>query len=175
VFDAGGLGLSIIIGAKFLGAKTLIALDKSYKNIAVAKKIGSTGFNLYNNQILSKKNFWGYFNKVFITATFKKNIELAVKLASKNSKIFMIGVPSPQTNFKVNALEIHRGKSLLTSTGGNISPEIDIPNYLELGQKGKIKYKKLILSTVSPSETNQLFRKMIKGQNSEGRNLIKFQ
>ena len=174
VIGAGGLGLSIIIGAKLLGAKTLIALDKSYTNITVAKKIGAKGFNLYDKQILNKKNFLGYFNKVFITATFKKNIDLAIKLASKNSKIFMIGVPSPQINFKINALEIHRGKSFLTSTGGNISPEKDIPNYINFGKKGKIEYKKLILSTINPLETNHLFRKMVKGHCTEGRNLIKF-
>lgn len=174
VVGSGGLGLSIIIGAKFLGAKTIIALDRNLKNIIVAKKIGAKAFNLNSNKFFKKKSFIGNFNKIFITATFKKNIDIAVKLASINSKIFMIGVPSPKVNFKVSALEIHRGKSFLTSTGGNISPEEDIPNYLKLGTEGKIKYKKLILSVIKPTDTNLLFKKMINGNHSEGRNLIKF-
>tara|TARA_Y100000294_G_scaffold12601_1_gene11410 strand:+ start:394 stop:1461 length:1068 start_codon:yes stop_codon:yes gene_type:complete len=174
VIGAGGLGLSIIIGAKYLGAKTLVAMDKNNKNLNTAKKIGAKGYNLFNKKKLNQKKLHANFNKIFITATFKSNIDLAIKFASKNSEIFMIGVPSPKVNFKVNALEIHRGKSFLTSTGGNILPERDIPIYLNYCQKGKIKYKKLILDTVSPLETNNLFKKMTKGQNSEGRNLIKF-
>jgi len=174
VVGAGGLGLSILLGAKFCGAKNLVILDKNYKNILAAKKFGAKGFNLNNRKLLMKKSFHGNFNKIFITATYKTNIQLAVKLASESSKIFMIGVPSPQVNFSVNALEIHRGKSFLTSTGGNISPDKDIPNYLDYGRKGQIEYKKLILSTINPLDTNQIIKQMIKGNNCGGRNLIKF-
>jgi S-(hydroxymethyl)glutathione dehydrogenase / alcohol dehydrogenase len=174
VIGAGGLGLSIIVGAKFCGAKKLVILDKNYKNILAAKKIGAKGFNLNNRKLLMKKSFQGSFNKIFVTATYESNIKLAIKLASVSSKIFMIGVPSPQVNFSVNALEIHRGKSFLTSTGGNISPDKDIPNYLNYGKKGKIKYKKLIISTINPLNTNQVIKQMIKGNNCGGRNLIKF-
>ncbi len=173
VVGAGGLGLSIIIGAKYLGAKLIFALDKNNKNLNTAKKIGARAFNIKNKKIFKKK-IKVSFNKIFITATYKPNIDLALKLASKNSEIFMIGVPSPDVNFKVNALEVHRGKSLLTSIGGDISPERDIPIYLKHCQKGKIKFKELILNIISPEKVNLIFKEMAKGKMTEGRNLIKF-
>ncbi len=173
VIGSGGLGLSISIGAKYLGAKLIYALDKNNKNLKTAKNIGVKTFNLNKKQSI-KKRLKGIFNKVFITATYEKNIELALLLAAKNSKIFMIGVPSPDVNFRVNALEVHRGKSLLTSIGGDILPEIDIPNYLKYCQSGKIKFQKIILNIFTPDKANFVFKKMAKGHMTEGRNLIKF-
>jgi Zn-dependent alcohol dehydrogenase len=174
VIGSGGLGLSIILGAKFLNAKLIVALDKNNKNISVAKKIKANGYYLSNLQILKKKKLLGFFNKIFITACTKKNIKLGIKLASSKSNIFLIGVPSPSINFKVNALEIHRGKTFLTSTGGGILPEKDIPKFLQMGKMKKFDYKNLIIDIVTPASVNYLIRKMINGKNCHGRNLIKF-
>jgi len=173
IVGSGGLGLSISIGAKYLGAKTIYALDRNNKNLKTAKKIGVKTFNLNKKQLIKKK-LKEKFNKVFITATYKKNIDLALLLAAKNSEIFMIGVPAPNVKFKVNALDVHRGKSLLTSIGGNILPEKDIPNYLKYCQSGRIKFQNLILNIFTPNKANFVFKKMAKGKMTEGRNLIKF-
>tara|TARA_Y100000590_G_C15721331_1_gene1013632 strand:- start:1514 stop:2581 length:1068 start_codon:yes stop_codon:yes gene_type:complete len=174
VIGLGGLGLSTILGAKFLNAKLIVGLDKNNQNIKAGKRIIQKCFNLENISKFQKNKLIDKFNKVFITACTKKNIKLGIELASPKSEIYLIGVPSPSIHFQANALEVHRGKAFLTSTGGGILPDRDIPKYLRWGHMKKINYKKLIINILKPLAVNKIIRDMIQGNNCAGKNLIKF-
>ena len=51
IFGAGGVGLSMIMGAAYAGASTIIAVDINEDKASISSTVGATDFMLYNDQI----------------------------------------------------------------------------------------------------------------------------
>ena len=66
---------------------------------------------------------------------------------------------------------MHFGKSRIGSHGGDVKPELDIPRYLNLIQKKKIKLKEIISDRYNLKNINEAIQAMREGKTS-GRILI---
>ena len=85
-----------------------------------------------------------------------------------------MGVPSPKSDIKLNALDIHKGKNFLSSSGGEINPHKDINKFLKKIKQKRLKVNKLILNVQHYSKLPDIIKKLSKGEISHGRNLINF-
>jgi Zn-dependent alcohol dehydrogenase len=169
VVGAGGVGLSLIIGLKISNIKNVTVADISNSNLLKAKKFGI-------KKILNTKNSFNEidnYDSVFIATGNKKAIEFAIKITKAPVDIFFIGVPSPNITIKIDALDLHRKKNLVGSSGGEIKPHKDINKYLKFYNKNKSLFNKIILSTVSLEKAKSTILAMASGKNNEGRNLIR--
>ncbi len=175
VFGAGGVGLNIIQASKLLSAYPIIAIDKFDNRLELAKKMGAThsinstvsGFTSKIKSILNEKSL-----DVFVDNTGSvKIIELGYKLISKEGRIILVGVPKKNDNISIYSLDLHFGKTITGSHGGECSPDKDIPRYLNLMNNGKLNFDDLISSRYSLENINEAVESMIKGDTS-GRILI---
>jgi S-(hydroxymethyl)glutathione dehydrogenase/alcohol dehydrogenase len=169
VVGCGGVGLSVIIGLNLCGNKKISAADVNQKNLKKAKELGAHNLiNLKHRNRVNKRNF----KKVFISTGSKKGIESAINLASDKSDIYFIGVPNPNDKILIKPFQIHNGKKLHPSSGGDISPKRDIPLYLKKLKKKNI-LKNFIINEVKLQNALKIINLMSKGKLNHGRNLIK--
>ena len=170
VVGCGGVGLSTIIGLKFYGIKNIFSYDIEKKNLEVSRKIGAN-----NSLLIKKKEFSAKkFKNIFICSGNLKAIQFAQSIASDNTNLYFLGVPAPRTHIKADANLIHKGQNYLSSSGGEVKPEIDINKYLGLCKKNKSLVKKIIIKTFNYSKLPTVLEKMKSGKISYGRNIFDF-
>jgi len=166
VCGCGGIGLNCIFGAKAINAKRVFAFDIKEEARKLALECGADYAYPPNEYKYS-------FDKVFVTATNSEAIEYAFEICKDDGEIFIVGVPAPDRIVNLNALNLHRNRSIHGSSGGGIVPERDIPAYYELHTKKIIDISKIISSTINLEHINDSINKMLNG-NILGRHIIKF-
>ena len=171
VVGAGGVGLSVIIGLKTKKIKFICAYDRNAKNLYKAKVLGA---NLCLNSRQKFNSKLKRFSKIFIATGSKSAILDAIKLADTNSDLYFIGVPQPNTNIQIDALQIHHGKNFHSSCGGEMLPMKLIPKCMKLYKLNPRPFERLVINEVTLNETRGYIKKMAVGEENHGRNLIKF-
>ena len=76
----------------------------------------------------------------------------------------LVGVPKYDQDITIHSLPLHFGKILTGVEGGQSNPTTDIPRYLNLYQKGKLKLKPLITHRYPLAEINIALDKMRSGE-----------
>lgn len=177
VLGAGGVGLNIIQGSSMCAAHPIVAVDIYNNRLEMASKFGAT--HLINskekidlaNQILSIVGDGGA--DVVIDNTGNTDIiNLAYLLTKADGRTILVGVPKKGDNISIYSLDLHFGKIITGSHGGEAEPAKDIPRYLNLYKNGKLKLDRLITDRFTLDEINIAIEKMKTGK-SAGRCLIK--
>ncbi len=176
VLGAGGVGLNIIQGAQMSSAHPVIAVDIHDNRLKMAAEFGAT--HLINNsdrvdlisKILSITGPQGA--DIVIDNTGNTHmINQAYQIASGDGRIILVGVPQKGDNISVYSLDLHFGKTITGSHGGETRPEKDIPRYLSLYANGKLKLDELITDRYPLDDINTALDNMKNGKTS-GRCLI---
>ena len=95
----------------------------------------------------------------------------AYELTKPTGRTILVGVPSEGSKAKIFTLPLHFDKVLTGSHGGESNPSIDIPNYFDLYNAGKLELKQLITNHYSLENINDAINDMCLGKNS-GRCII---
>ncbi|MBN2545430.1 MAG: zinc-binding dehydrogenase [Spirochaetes bacterium] len=148
VFGSGGVGLSVIQGAKMVSAHPIIAIDIVDNKLEMAKKMGATHtINSKNEDVIVKiKEIVGN-NGVDIaieTTGNVKVIETAYEVTSASGKTILVGVPKKGEKPSLYTLPLHFEKVLKGTEGGRTVPDRDIPKYIRLIDAGKLDLKQLV-------------------------------
>jgi S-(hydroxymethyl)glutathione dehydrogenase/alcohol dehydrogenase len=148
VLGCGGVGLNVVQGAAMVSADPIIAIDIYDHKLDTAKSFGathlinSTKCDLHDEirKIVGPKGV-----DVFVENTGDvRLIELAYNLTSSVGRVILVGVPRHDQNINIHSMPLHHGKVLTGCEGGNTDPTVDIPRYLNLFCKGKLKLESLI-------------------------------
>ena len=169
VIGCGGIGLSTLIGLNIAKIKNIDCFDVKLKNLDKAKILGAKSCYLIKDFNFKKK-----YNKIYVSTGNLKAVAFANKVGDLKSDIYLMGVPSPKSDIKLNALDIHKGKNFLSSSGGEINPHKDINKFLKKIKQKRLKVNKLILNVQHYSKLPDIIKKLSKGEISHGRNLINF-
>jgi len=158
VFGCGGVGLSVIMGAALVAADPIIAVDiydgklESASELGATDCINSTRTNLRDEirRIVGSRGL-----DVAVENTgLVKVIELAYELTASQGRTILVGVPRFDQDITIHSLPLHFGKILTGVEGGHSNPPIDIPRYLSLYLKGKLKLDRLITHRFPLREIN---------------------
>jgi len=183
VFGCGGVGLNSIQAARIKYCNPIIAVDKNKENLTLAKKLGATHIiNIESEDTIKKirEITNPHKGKIIIDA---KNmnlkepgadyvicavsnpevIEIAIESCSIPGKVYLVGVPPYSSKISMNAFDIHAGRTIQGSHGGDCIPERDIPKYMRLYEKGFLKFKELISNEVSLEHVNEGIELLKKG------------
>ncbi len=175
VFGAGGVGLNIVQAANLAGGYPIIAVDVFDNRLELARLLGAT--HIVNSK---KSQASPEIDKVlahrkldhFIDNTgLPEIIELGYEKIGENGKVTLVGVPKMGSKVKINTLQLHFGKSISGSHGGEAIPHLDIPRYFELFNAGRIDLNNIITSKIPLCDINQAIYN-IKNGNQSGRCLI---
>ena len=168
VLGAGGVGLNEIQGAGMVSAHPIIAVDLYDNKLDLAKKFGATHLiNSRNTRVQDEIQsiLGGSCADVVIDNTGDVQvIEMAYRLAAEDGRIILVGVPRIGENISIYSLDLHFGKKLTGTRGGECNPSIDIPRYIRLHEAGKLKLEDSITDSFSLSDINVAVKKMRSGE-----------
>jgi S-(hydroxymethyl)mycothiol dehydrogenase len=169
VFGCGGVGDSVINGARLAGATTIIAVDVDPRKLEWAKEFGAThtvdaraGDPVATIKALTGGNGVNYsFEAVGIAQTW----EQALWCRDLAGTCIIIGVPGPGPSM---TLDLQRffdlGGRLGVSWYGDCLPTRDFPMLAEWYRQGQLNLDKVVSRTISLDETEAAFDAMKRGE-----------
>ena len=172
VFGTGGVGINAVQGARFAGAKYVIAVDPVEFKLENARKLGAT--HAFQDPKEAKDALvemsWGQLADHTILTVGDMNAEVlrhAVDMTGKAGSIVMTGVGTYTMDLPGSIL-IGYHRRLQGSLFGGANPLYDIPKILGLYKTGDIKINELITRRYGLGQINDGYRDLMAGKNMRG-------
>src|ERR1700694_4356201 len=168
VFGCGGVGLSIVQGARIGGARQIIAVDQFDSKLEMAKGVGAT--HTVNSTLddavqavrgLTKGLGVDHaFEAVGLSILCRQAIEsLAVRGTAT-----IVGVLPPDAKIEFPWLAIRPECKVQTSRMGSNRFRVDIPRYLEFYRQGRLLLDEMVTKRGRLDDVNEAFRAMKAGE-----------
>jgi len=173
VFGCGGVGLSVIQGARIAGAEKIIALDSLPEKLEMAKRFGATDTMLARKDEDPTKNLkkltGGGPDYAFECVGSGELAGTAYKAIRRGGLAVVVGVakPSDSTSLRTMTLPFEE-KTITGSYFGSCVPRVDFPRMLALYLAGQLKLEELITRRYSIAEAPQAFADLESGRNARG-------
>ena len=172
VFGAGGVGLSIIQGARIAGAARIFAVDLSDEKLALARELGATDtINGANDPVARIMELTGGigvdygFEAIGIPAV----VDQAQKATRRGGTMTVVGVGKLNQKLEFNALLFPLlAKTIKGSMYGGAEFRVDFPKYLELYKQGKLDLDRMVTHVYRIDEAPQAFADLEAGKNARG-------
>ena len=175
VIGCGGVGLSVIQGAKLQHAKQIIAVDVSENKLRQAIEFGathtvnaSTGDPVAQVRALTEDGWDGGVEFAFEATGIPKCTEQAIKMLSYGGTATTIGFPAADDAVTLNLGDMSTGvywnkAGLRVSHCGDALPSHDFPLLAQLYLDGKLKLDEMVTSKITLSDVNEAFEAMHHG------------
>ena len=167
VFGCGGVGLSIVQGARIGGARQIIAVDIFDMKLDMAKRLGAT--HLVNatttDPVLAIRELTdgAGVDHAFEAVGNPTLVRQAVESLAIRGTATIVGVPPAGTVFEIPFSAIRPECRVQTSRMGSNRFRIDIPRYLEFYRQGRLLLDEMVSRRGSIEEINDAFRAMTAG------------
>jgi S-(hydroxymethyl)glutathione dehydrogenase/alcohol dehydrogenase len=178
VFGAGGIGLNVIQGAALAGASRVVAVDLFDHRLDLSKSQGAT-------DIINAKTAdpWARLAEIFGTAgpdVFIDNTgnpEIIGRgygiINPKHGRVILVGVPKKGMQTPIDTLQLHFGKTIIGTHGGEVNPTEAIPRYMKLLDNRRVDLGELISEVGPLDDINGMIDRMRRGETA-GRCLVEF-
>ena len=169
IFGLGGVGNAILQFAKMLGVKQITVVDIDEKKRDLALRGGADKFLVYKSKLetlSALERIYGISARPTIaieTSGQVQSIEICYESTADNSRIILVGVPELGQNVSLYTLPLHLGKTLSGSKGGSSKPEEDIPDILNMHDKGFLNFKNFPTQTYPFVDINDALADLRKG------------
>src|SRR5438094_5095361 len=173
VFGCGGVGLSVIQGARIAGAERIIAIDTLEAKLVMAKQFGATDVLLAKpgeDPVKAlKKMTGGGPDYAFECVGSGELAAAAYRAIRRGGLAVVVGVakPSDATSIRTMTLPFEE-KTLTGSYFGSCVPRVDFPRMLAMYLKGELKLEELITRRYRVAEAPQAFADLAAGRNARG-------
>jgi S-(hydroxymethyl)glutathione dehydrogenase/alcohol dehydrogenase len=172
VFGCGGVGLSVVQGARLAGAARIIAVDVLDEKLAMARRCGATDtVNGKREDALARiRELTGggadfAFEAVGVAALMSQTYECV----RAGGTATLVGAGPLTESFALNALLAPlSGKTLKGSLYGDANPHADFPRLLELYRQKRLDLDGLVTRTYAIDEAPQAFADLAAGRNARG-------
>jgi S-(hydroxymethyl)glutathione dehydrogenase / alcohol dehydrogenase len=167
VIGCGGVGLSIIQGARVAGASTIIAIDPVAEKREIAKKLGATDAIDPRSEDVRKavrKLTGAGVHYAFEALGRTETIEQAWGLLRQGGTAVVVGVPKASDEAKLRVGGFMAEKRIMGSVYGSALPERDIPRFVDLYRKGKLDLDGMITRRIALEQVNEAFEQMGRGE-----------
>ncbi|MFD0682957.1 alcohol dehydrogenase catalytic domain-containing protein [Actinomadura fibrosa] len=161
VVGAGGVGLSVIQGARISGAATIVAIDPNEAKHPVAKQFGAThtttpdGLEEIKGQLTGGAGFDYAFEVVGRSGA----IHTAWNATRRGGDVIVVGAGAVDDDWAQSAFTLlFDGKSLKASLYGGCDLKRDIPLFVDLWRAGRLDIDSLISRRIRFEELNDAVR-----------------
>ena len=171
VFGCGGVGLSVIQGARIAGAEKIIAIDTLQPKLEMAKRFGATDSILFTEDPTKalKKMTGGGPDYAFECVGSGELAAAAYRAIRRGGLAVVVGVAKPSDTTAVRTMTLpFEEKTLTGSYFGSCVPRVDFPRMLSLYIAGRLKLEELITRRYSIDEAPQAFADLQAGKNARG-------
>ena len=166
IIGCGGVGLSVVQGARIAGATTIIAVDLSREKLDLARTLGathtvdsSTVDAVAEVRALTGEGVDHAFEVVGRVATVRQ----AFEMAAPGRRAYALGIHADDAEILLPAVGLRRGKSLVGVFMGDTNPAMDIPRYVELWRSGELDLDGMISDVVALDGVADGFARMAAG------------
>ncbi len=172
VFGAGGVGLSILMGAKLAGAGRLIVVDRVQDKLDFAVAFGATDVLMAGPDVpeaIREMTEWRGADYVFEAIGLPSVQEQCLDCVRPGGLIVLAGI-SPMgsgTNFP-GAILARQEKTVTGTYYGSANPARDFPLFTELYQRGKLDLDRLVSRTYALEQINEAYADMLAGTVARG-------
>ncbi|MBW2280186.1 MAG: Zn-dependent alcohol dehydrogenase [Deltaproteobacteria bacterium] len=173
VFGCGGVGLSIIQGARIAGADRIIAVDLAANKLEMATRFGATDTVDASDgdpvaKIMEITGGVGAdyaFEAIGVPAV----VQQAYTATRRGGSTVVVGVGKVVEQISFNALMMSlEGKTVYGCMYGSVNPKVDFPKLLGLSASGKLDLDGMVTNTYTIDEAPQAFEDLEKGINARG-------
>jgi S-(hydroxymethyl)glutathione dehydrogenase/alcohol dehydrogenase len=171
VFGCGGIGLSIVQGARIAGARHVVGIDTMANKLDMARGFGATHTveSEHAHEFildLTEQRGADYCFEAVGIASLMQAAEAATR---PGGTCTLVGVGALDDQFVLNpfALPIF-GKSILGSMYGGCNPNRDFPRLLDFYREGKLDLDGMITNTYTIDQAPQAFHDLAAGINARG-------
>ncbi|MEW5961378.1 MAG: Zn-dependent alcohol dehydrogenase [Chloroflexota bacterium] len=172
VFGAGGVGLSIILGAHLAGAGRIIAVDRVEAKGELARGFGATHClvagpetNAHIRALTEGRGADYVFEAIGSPAV----QEQCLDAARPGGTIVLAGIAPVGSNTNLpGAIITRQEKTVMGTYYGTANTARDFPLYADLYLKGKLDLDRLVSKTYPLDQINQAYADMLSGQVARG-------
>lgn len=172
VFGCGGVGISVVQGARLAHAKRIIAVDLSPTKLKWATEFGATHtVNASEGGAVSRVREIADgvgVDFAFEAVGIPKTIEQAIESLAYAGTAIHIGLPEDEQKVNLNFGNIDTGvywnkATLKVCHCGDALPSIDFPLLAQLYLQGELKLDEMVTATISLDDVNEAFEAMEAG------------
>lgn len=175
VVGCGGVGLSVIQGARLAHAKQVIAVDVNPVKLEWAKKFGAThvvnardGDPVAAVRALTDDGWDGGVEFAYEATGIPKCIEQAVKMLSYGGTATTIGLPAADDSVTMNLGDMATGvywnkTAIHVCHAGDSLPSHDFPLLAQLYLEGKLNLDDMVTRTITLDQVEDAFHEMETG------------
>ena len=168
VFGVGGVGLSIVQGARIGGARQIIAVDQFDSKLEMARAVGATHTvkSTEGDPVKAIRSMTGGLgvDHAFEAVGNAKLCRQAIESLAVRGTATIVGVLPPDAMIEFPWLAIRPECKVQTSRMGSNQFRTDIPNYLEFYRQGRLDLDGMISRRGRLSDINDAFRAMKAGE-----------
>jgi S-(hydroxymethyl)glutathione dehydrogenase/alcohol dehydrogenase len=168
VFGCGGVGLSIVQGARIGGARQIIAVDQFDSKLEMAKSVGAT-HTVNSTQDDPVKVVRALTKGLGVDHAFEavgvsQLCRQAIECLAVRGTATIVGVLPPDATIEFPWMAIRPECRVQTSRMGSNQFRSDIPNYLEFYRQGRLDLDSMISRRGRLDDINDAFRAMKAGE-----------
>jgi Zn-dependent alcohol dehydrogenase len=157
VLGAGGIGVSVIMGALLAGAEQITVIEPDPDRRRRALAAGATNAVEPGSSNLDSMTKDG-FDFVFESAGSIATMQEAVSRARRGGTVTLIGAPATTALLTIPALDfVADQKKLLGCITGDLRPDTDFDKYFRLYLRGKLDLDSLVTATLPLDRINEGF------------------
>lgn len=167
VFGVGGIGMSVVQGARIAGARRIIAVDLLEERLARAVEFGATDVlnPAKGDPVEAIRGMTsGGVDYSFEAVGSGEIAALAFDCLRDGGQATMLGVADPGAMVSVPAAALRREKILTGSSMGSNRFKVDMPKLIELYFQGQLKLDEMITQQFPLEEINEAFDLCRKGE-----------
>ncbi len=168
VFGLGGVGISVLLGARAAGAYPIVAVDLLDQKLELARSTGATyALNATRDGLIQaiKELTGGGAHYAFESVGNERVLIQAYQATRRGGTTVTIGLPHPSKQFTVSALSlVAEERTVRGSYMGSAIPRRDIPRYIALYQAGLLPVDVLLSRAITLDEINPSFETLAKGE-----------
>ncbi len=168
VFGCGGVGLSIVQGARIGGARQIIAVDMFPQKEEMAKRAGATHFvnSSEEDPVKAVRALTGGLgvDHAFEAVGLAKLCRQAIESLAIRGTATIVGVLPPDATIEFPWMAIRPECKVQTSRMGGNRFRYDIPMYLDFYRQGRLDLDAMVTRRGHLSDINEAFRAMKAGE-----------
>ncbi|MCU1589380.1 MAG: alcohol dehydrogenase [Frankiales bacterium] len=167
VVGLGGVGLSVVQGARLAGARTIVAVDRSPDKLALAQSMGATDVLEAGDDLAKQvRGLTGRrgADHAFDCVGLADTIRTSWSATRRGGTTTIVGIGGKEQQVTFTALELfHFARTLQGCVYGSTDPFTDIPKILGYAAEGRLDLGALISATIGLDGIDGAFADMEKG------------
>ena len=167
IYGCGGVGLSIVQGARVAGARRIIAVDKFGAKLDLARELGATDTVNATEadpvEAIRELTDGRGVDHAFEAVGLPMLVDQAVRSLAIRGTATIVGVLPAGAKIEFPWEALRPECRLQTSRMGSNAFRFDIPNYLELYDQGRLRLDEMITRRIPLDGINDAFRAMDEG------------